>query len=74
MNIHDPKSGTSNSSQGLRSWVSPQPIGVWLIRATGSATAPSYYLTAAAIVSLVSLLMAHRFGQDRGQEPGQERF
>lgn len=38
-------------------------IDVWLIRATGSAVAPSYYLTAAAIVSLLSLLMAYRLGK-----------
>lgn len=38
-------------------------IDVWLIQATGSATAPSYYLIVAAIVSLLSLLMAHRLGK-----------
>ena len=37
-------------------------INVWLIEATGSAVAPSYYLVAAAIISLLSLLMAHRLG------------
>lgn len=38
-------------------------IDVWLIQATGSAVAPSYYLTAAAVVSLLSLLLAHRLGK-----------
>lgn len=38
-------------------------ISVWLIQATDSAIAPSYYLTAAAVVSLLSLLLAHRLGK-----------
>ena len=37
-------------------------ISVWLIQATGSATAPSYYLIFAAVVSLLSLAMARRLG------------
>lgn len=38
-------------------------IDVWLIEATGNVIAPSYYLVVAAIVSLLSLLMAHRLGK-----------
>lgn len=38
-------------------------ISVWLIQATGSAVAPSYYLIVAALISLSALLMAHRLGR-----------
>jgi MHS family proline/betaine transporter-like MFS transporter len=38
-------------------------ISVWLIQTTGSAIAPSYYLIAAALISLSALLMAHRLGK-----------
>jgi MHS family proline/betaine transporter-like MFS transporter len=38
-------------------------VSVWLIEETGTAIAPSYYLIAAAIVSLLSLFMAARLGK-----------
>ena len=38
-------------------------ISVWLIEASGSATAPGYYLIVAAIISLLALLLAHRLGK-----------
>lgn len=38
-------------------------IAVWLIEATGSAVAPSYYLILAAAVSLVALATSHRLGR-----------
>lgn len=38
-------------------------VSVWLIEATGSATAPSYYLIVAAVISLLALLLAHRLGK-----------
>ncbi len=41
-------------------------ISVWLIEETGTVIAPSYYLIAAAIVSLLSLLVAARLGKAAG--------
>lgn len=41
-------------------------VSVWLIEETGTAIAPSYYLIAAAIVSLLSLFMAARLGKAAG--------
>jgi MHS family proline/betaine transporter-like MFS transporter len=41
-------------------------VSVWLIEEFNSAVAPSYYLIAAAIVSLLSLLLAARLGKATG--------
>jgi MHS family proline/betaine transporter-like MFS transporter len=45
-------------------------IDVWLIKATGSAIAPSYYVIVAAVVSLVSLLMARQLGKAGDRDRG----
>ena len=38
-------------------------ISVWLIQMTERVTAPSYYLIVAAVISLLSLLLAYRLGE-----------